>query len=86
MFPVRKGLVYVKYTTEAAAKRCYNMLKGGIEVPKNSTEFLTMYAEKSSKELVQPGYPRSHRDGLWNGENGKYAKPADCKWGSTCFG
>ena len=86
MFPVRKGLAYVKYTTEEAAKRCWNALKRGLEVPKNSTEFLMMYCEKSSKELVEPGFPRHHRDGVWAGENGKYAKPLDCKWGSTNFG
>ena len=86
MWPIRKGILYVKYSTEEAAERCYQALRKGVQVPRNSQEFLCMYAERCSKELVMPGFPHQHRNGLWEGEHGKYAKPVNGKWGSTVFG
>ena len=44
-----------------------------------------VFAERSSKEMIQPGFPVSHRDDRWNGENSRYAKSVG-RYCSTVFG
>ena len=42
-------------------------------------------AERSSKELVQPGFPLNPRNDAWNGENSRYANRIG-RYCSTVFG
>ena len=80
----RKGTAFVKFCSRDAMLNCYSYFRGGVEVP-HGHEHGWVYAQKSSKELIQPGFPYRHRDGLWPGENNKYAKPVS-KYCCTNFG
>ena len=64
--------------------RCYTHFRGGVNVP-TGTKWGYLYAERSSKELVQPGFPLNHRNDLWDGENSRYAKRIG-RYCSTNFG
>ena len=80
----RRGLCYVKFVKHADMMKCYHHMKGGVSIP-TGNRWGHMFAERSSKELIQPGFPNHHRDGMWSGENARYAKPI-ARYCSTVFG
>ena len=80
----RKGFCYVKFCTHQALLNCGNHFRGGVNVP-NGDHCGYLYAERSSKELVQLGFPLDHRNAVWSGETGRYATPIG-SYCSTTFG